>query len=72
MLELVKTDKDHVALDKKAAMRKCEVLQLISPLRKMVIRKDHLMKILYGMGINDSEIEWLKRQGHLTLVKDRK
>ena len=72
MLEIVKTNKHHVELDIKAARRKSEVLQLISPFKQMVIRKDRLMKILYGLGINDSEIAWLKRQGHLTPVKDSK
>ena len=72
MLEIVKTSERHVDLHKKDNRRKSEVLQLISPLRKLVIRKDRLMKILYGLGINDSEIEWLKRHGHLTPVKDSK
>lgn len=69
MIDFINNAEHQVALLDRNTRRKSEVLNLIEPYRKLVIRKDRLFKILYGLGLNDSEIEWLKHHGRLVPVK---
>lgn len=55
----------HAELYGKYTDRQRQVLELITPLTNTMIIDERSIQSLYVQGINNSEIEWLKRTGHL-------
>ena len=58
----------HAELYGRYSDRQRDVLEQIKSLKNTTINDEQLARILHGQGINDIEIAWLKRNGHVLPV----